>query len=65
MCLGAALARLELQVLFGETLACFPKMEPGGAATMVESPFINQVKTLPVSPSSLLGSGLINTQSIV
>jgi cytochrome P450 len=47
-CLGAALARLELQVLFEETLARFPAMELAGAPEFVESPFINQLKTLPV-----------------
>jgi cytochrome P450 len=47
-CLGAALARLELQVLFEETLARFPAMELAGTPTVVESPFINQLKTLPV-----------------
>ena len=47
-CLGAALARLELQVLFEETLARFPAIELAGTPTVVESPFINQLKTLPV-----------------
>ncbi len=47
-CLGAALARLELQVLFEETLARYPDMRLAGEPTMVESAFINQPKTLPV-----------------
>jgi cytochrome P450 len=47
-CLGAALARLELKVLFEETLARFPAMELAGTPTRVESPFLNQLKTLPV-----------------
>jgi cytochrome P450 len=47
-CLGVALARLELQVLFEETLARYPEMELAGTATMAESAFINQLKTLPV-----------------
>ncbi|HWH45053.1 MAG TPA: cytochrome P450 [Thermoleophilaceae bacterium] len=47
-CLGAALARLELNVLLEETLARYPAMEPAGEPAYVESPFINQLKTLPV-----------------
>jgi len=47
-CLGAALARLELGVLFEETLARYPQMELAGEPAMAQSPFINQLKTLPV-----------------
>jgi cholest-4-en-3-one 26-monooxygenase len=47
-CLGAALARLELQVLFEETLKRYPAMEIDGTPAMAESPFVNQLKTLPV-----------------
>jgi cytochrome P450 len=48
-CLGAALARLELRVMFEETLARYPRMEMAGRPSVVESGFINQLKTLPVS----------------
>jgi cytochrome P450 len=47
-CLGTALARLELNVLFEETLRRYPAMELAGKPTMAESAFINQPKTLPV-----------------
>jgi cholest-4-en-3-one 26-monooxygenase len=47
-CLGTALARLELNVMFEETLKRYPAMELTGRAPMAESAFINQHKKLPV-----------------
>ena len=47
-CLGAALARLELKILFEETLKRFPSMQLAGEPETVQSPFLNQLKSLPV-----------------
>jgi len=47
-CLGTALARLELRILLEETLSNFPEMTLEGRPVYAESPFVNQLKTLPV-----------------
>src|SRR4051794_20047075 len=47
-CLGTALARLELNILLEETLKRFPQMTIAGTPEYAESPFVNQLKTLPV-----------------
>ncbi|MCW3038695.1 MAG: hypothetical protein JWM31_600 [Solirubrobacterales bacterium] len=47
-CLGTALARLELRLLFAQTLERYPRMTLAGDPRQVESPFANQLKSLPV-----------------
>lgn len=47
-CLGTALARLELNILFEETLKRYPAMSIEGEPLRAESVFLNQLKTLPV-----------------
>ena len=48
-CLGAALARLELKVMFEETLDRFPGMTLVEEPAVVQSIFLNQPRRLPVS----------------
>jgi len=47
-CLGTALARLELRVMIEETLKRYPEIRMEGPHAYAESPFVNQLKTLPV-----------------
>ncbi|HEX4563406.1 MAG TPA: cytochrome P450, partial [Solirubrobacteraceae bacterium] len=47
-CLGTALARLELEVMFEETLARYPRISIAGEPAFVESMFLNQLKALRV-----------------
>jgi cholest-4-en-3-one 26-monooxygenase len=47
-CLGTALARLELRIMVEHTLARYPQIEIEGTPLYVESPFVNQLKVLPV-----------------
>jgi cytochrome P450 len=47
-CLGTALARLELKILFEETLERYPEISLAGKPVAAEALFLNQLKTLPV-----------------
>jgi cytochrome P450 len=47
-CLGSSLARLELRILFEETLARYPRMEAIGPPDRANSMWLNQLDTLRV-----------------
>ena len=47
-CLGAALGRLEIRVMFEELLRRFPDLEVAGPPTRVRSNFIRGIKAMPV-----------------
>ncbi|MEZ5122699.1 MAG: cytochrome P450 [Solirubrobacterales bacterium] len=47
-CLGSSLARLELRIMFEETLARYPAMALAGEPRPAQSPFANQLTKLPV-----------------
>ncbi len=48
-CLGTALARLELKIMFEETLKRYPNIKLAGTPAHAESLFVNQLKALPVA----------------
>jgi len=48
-CLGNALARLELRVLFEELMRRVPDMQIAGPITRLTSNFSNQLTSIPVS----------------
>ena len=47
-CLGTALARMELKIMLEETVKRYPAIRISGTPAFAESPFISQLKTLPV-----------------
>jgi cytochrome P450 len=63
-CLGAALARLELKIMLEETLRRYPNLQVAGPAQYVESPFINQLKGLPVVLEPLGRSPIVEAKPV-
>jgi cytochrome P450 len=51
-CLGTALARLELRILFEETLKRHPEIALAQAPVAAQAMFVNQLKSLPVRLAS-------------
>ncbi|WP_197287481.1 cytochrome P450 [Streptomyces apocyni] len=49
ICLGAHFARLQLRVLYDETLRLLPGLAPAGPPRRLVSNFINGIKTLPLN----------------
>ena len=47
-CLGANLARLEIQTIFEEILRRLPDIEAAGPVTRLRSNFLNSIKSMPV-----------------
>ena len=47
-CLGAALARLEIRVMFEQLLERMPDLQPAGPVEYLRSHFIDGVKHMPV-----------------
>ena len=47
-CLGSALARLELRMMIGETVARYPAIRIDGTPRAAQAVFVNQLTTLPV-----------------
>ena len=48
-CLGANLAKLELEIIFEEIIHRLPDMQIAGSADMLRSNFIGGIKRMPVT----------------